>query len=36
MGWSRLDVEDAIIIAILLLWMTLDRFGIYFRKPKGE
>jgi hypothetical protein len=33
MGWSVLDREDAIIIAILLVWMTLDRFGVYFRKP---
>lgn len=29
-----LDIEDAVIIGILLVWMTLDRCGIYFRRPK--
>jgi hypothetical protein len=31
---SILDIEDAVIIVILLAWMTLDRCCIYFRSGR--
>lgn len=31
---TLLEAEDAVIVAILLVWMTLDRCNVYFRKPR--
>jgi hypothetical protein len=31
-SWTRGDVLDACILALLIVWCLLDRCNIYFRK----
>jgi hypothetical protein len=31
---TLLDKLDAAILGVLVVWAVMDRFGLYFRKPR--